>query len=93
MRCRAHDSCRTYHRSHTMSALPPAPDIPYAFLVDQSIAGMYVIQDERFQYVNATWAARHPPQRFTVPADTRESIWQTARSTSGCTACRTPIGT
>ena len=40
-----------------MSALPPAPDIPYAFLVDQSIAGMYVIQDERFQYVNATWAA------------------------------------
>lgn len=32
-------------------------DIPYAFLVDQSIAGMYVIQDERFQYVNATWAA------------------------------------
>jgi PAS domain S-box-containing protein len=33
------------------------PDIPYAFLVEQSIAGMYVIQDEHFQYANATWAA------------------------------------
>jgi len=34
-----------------------APDIPYAFLVEQSIAGMYVIQDDHFQYANATWAA------------------------------------
>jgi len=38
-----------------VSAAPP--DIPYAFLVEQSIAGMYVIQDDHFQYANATWAA------------------------------------
>ena len=39
------------------SSSPSTPDIPYAFLVEQSLAGMYVIQDECFQYANATWAA------------------------------------
>jgi len=49
--------------SHTAPPVPPPssssapPDIPYAFLVEQSLAGMYVIQDEVFQYANATWAA------------------------------------
>jgi two-component system sensor histidine kinase UhpB len=40
----------------TPSPTPP-PNIPYAFLVEQSLAGMYVIQDLTFQYANATWAA------------------------------------
>ncbi|NJD24784.1 MAG: PAS domain S-box protein [Betaproteobacteria bacterium] len=34
-----------------------APDIPFRGIVEQSLAGMYVIQDEVFQYVNATFAA------------------------------------
>ena len=33
-----------------------APDIPFRGIVEQSLAGMYVIQDEVFQYVNATFA-------------------------------------
>lgn len=33
------------------------PDIPFRGLVEQSLAGIYVIQDEIFQYVNATFAA------------------------------------
>ncbi|MEO8838371.1 MAG: PAS domain-containing sensor histidine kinase [Herbaspirillum sp.] len=33
------------------------PDIPFRALVEQSIAGIYVIQDECFVYVNATYAA------------------------------------
>jgi two-component system sensor histidine kinase UhpB len=42
-----------------LSSRPPSspPDIPFAFLVEQSLAGMYVIQDECFQYANATWAS------------------------------------
>jgi len=35
---------------------PLPTDIPYQGLVEQSLAGMYVIQDEVFQYVNATFA-------------------------------------
>jgi PAS domain S-box-containing protein len=31
-------------------------DIPFRGLVEQSLAGMYVIQDEIYQYVNATYA-------------------------------------
>lgn len=31
-------------------------DIPFRGIVEQSLAGMYVIQDEIFQYVNATFA-------------------------------------
>ena len=31
-------------------------DIPFRGLVEQSLAGMYVIQDEVYQYVNATYA-------------------------------------
>ena len=33
------------------------PDIPFRGIVEQSLAGMYVIQDEVFQYVNVTFAA------------------------------------
>jgi len=33
------------------------PDIPYAAIVEQSLAGVYVLQDECFQYANATFAA------------------------------------
>ncbi|WP_418647920.1 PAS domain-containing sensor histidine kinase [Thauera butanivorans] len=32
-------------------------DIPFRGIVEQSLAGMYVIQDELFQYVNATFAS------------------------------------
>ncbi|HJV59564.1 MAG TPA: PAS domain S-box protein [Albitalea sp.] len=33
------------------------PDIPFHAIVEQSLAGIYVIQDECFAYSNATWAA------------------------------------
>jgi PAS domain S-box-containing protein len=33
------------------------PDIPFHAIVEQSVAGIYVIQDERFAYANSTWAA------------------------------------
>lgn len=32
-------------------------EIPFRGIVEQSLAGMYIIQDEVFQYVNATFAA------------------------------------
>jgi PAS domain S-box-containing protein len=34
-----------------------APDIPFQAIIEQSLAGIYVMQDERFVYSNATWAA------------------------------------
>ena len=36
---------------------PELPGIPYQAIVEQAIAGVYVLQDERFAYCNATWAA------------------------------------
>lgn len=37
---------------------PPADeDFPFHAIVEQSLAGIYVLQDECFQYANATWAA------------------------------------
>jgi len=35
---------------------PSFPDIPYRAIVEQSLAGIYVLQDECFQYVNSTFA-------------------------------------
>ncbi len=37
---------------------PPAepPDLPFQAIIEQSLAGIYVMQDERFVYSNATWA-------------------------------------
>lgn len=32
-------------------------DLPFRGIVEQSLAGIYVIQDEVFEYVNATFAA------------------------------------
>jgi PAS domain S-box-containing protein len=32
------------------------PDIPFPTIVEQMVAGIYVIQDDRFVYCNATWA-------------------------------------
>ena len=32
------------------------PDIPFDTIVEQMVAGIYVIQDDRFVYCNATWA-------------------------------------
>jgi two-component system sensor histidine kinase UhpB len=32
-------------------------DVPFNAIVEQSVAGIYVLQDERFVYVNTTWAA------------------------------------
>ena len=32
------------------------PDIPFRAIVEQSLAGIYILQDECFAYVNATWA-------------------------------------
>lgn len=34
----------------------PSLDIPFRGIVEQSLAGIYVIQDEVFQYANATFA-------------------------------------
>mgnify|MGYP001424741812 CR=1 FL=1 len=35
---------------------PSCPDIPYQAIVEQSLAGIYVLQNECYQYVNATFA-------------------------------------
>ena len=32
------------------------PDIDFQAIIEQSLAGIYVMQDERFVYSNATWA-------------------------------------
>jgi PAS domain S-box-containing protein len=32
-------------------------DMPFEAIVEQSVAGIYVIQDDHFVYANATWAA------------------------------------
>ncbi len=32
------------------------PDIPFQAIIEQSLAGIYVMQDERFVYSNSTWA-------------------------------------
>ncbi|MGY4827110.1 sensor histidine kinase [Sphaerotilaceae bacterium SBD11-9] len=33
------------------------PEMPFDAIVEQSVAGIYVIQDDHFVYANATWAA------------------------------------
>lgn len=33
-----------------------SPDIPYRAIVEQAVAGVYVMQDERFAYCNDKWA-------------------------------------
>lgn len=38
------------------NAAPATADFPFQAIVEQSLAGIYVLQDERFQYVNSTWA-------------------------------------
>lgn len=35
----------------------PMLDIPFQAFIEQSLAGVYIMQDERFCYSNATWAA------------------------------------
>ncbi|HJW12435.1 MAG TPA: PAS domain-containing sensor histidine kinase [Albitalea sp.] len=40
----------------TDSHSPALADIPFDAIVEQSVAGIYVIQDECFAYANATWA-------------------------------------
>ena len=44
----------------------PLRDIPFRGIVEQSLVGMYVIQDEVFRYVNATFAemAGYTPQEM-----------------------------
>ena len=37
-------------------AHPTLPDMPFHAIVEQSVAGIYVIQDECFAYANVTWA-------------------------------------
>jgi len=59
------------------------PDIPFRAIVEQSLAGIYVLQDECFVYVNTTFAAMlgYTPQEMTgyslrtvVPADFRDQV-------------------
>ena len=61
-----------------VSKADDVPDIPYQAIVEQTIVGVYVLQDERFCYVNQTWASMfgRTPQEMTgmqlqdlVPAD------------------------
>ncbi|MDP9604612.1 UNVERIFIED_ORG: PAS domain S-box-containing protein [Variovorax paradoxus] len=40
-----------------MAQDPPLPDIPFHAIVEQSLAGIYILQDECFAYANSTWAA------------------------------------
>ncbi len=42
-----------------MHDVPDSPfaDIPFQAIIEQSLAGIYIMQDERFVYSNATWAA------------------------------------
>lgn len=40
-----------------MPGMPDIPDIPYQAIIAQSLAGIYVLQDECFCYANATFAA------------------------------------
>jgi PAS domain S-box-containing protein len=76
----------------------PAPDfdissIPFRGLVEQALAGVYIIQDEVFQYANATWAAMtgHTPEqligqpvsRFVPPDDAEEVSARYHRRVSG----------
>ena len=44
--------------AHPMTDPAPErlPDIPFDTIVEQMVAGIYVIQDDRFVYCNATWA-------------------------------------
>jgi len=43
------------------------PDIPFPAIVEQSLAGIYILQDECFQYVNATFAGMlgYSPEEMT----------------------------
>lgn len=41
----------------TSEPSPEVPDIPYQAIIEQSLAGIYVLQDEIFCYANATFAA------------------------------------
>lgn len=34
-----------------------APDTPFQAIIEQALAGIYIMQDERFVYCNETWAA------------------------------------
>jgi len=44
--------------THDMSqSQDPLLDIPFQAIIEQSLAGVYIMQDERFCYSNATWAA------------------------------------
>ena len=70
-------------------------DIPFRGIVAQSLAGMYVIQDEVFQYVNATFAGMlgYTPEEMTgmhlrqavVPALQDEAVANYHRRVSGQT--------
>ncbi|TSD60786.1 PAS domain S-box protein [Variovorax sp. KBS0712] len=41
----------------TAPARESLQDMPFDTIVEQAVAGIYVIQDDRFVYCNATWAA------------------------------------
>ncbi|MBI1891784.1 MAG: PAS domain S-box protein [Burkholderiales bacterium] len=61
------------------------PEIPFRGLVEQSLAGLYIIQDELFQYVNPRFAemfgftqqemASQPVENFIAPQD-RQTVSQ-----------------
>lgn len=56
----------------SMSDLTRLPAIPFDTIVEQSVAGIYVIQDDRFVYANAHWAAiagYTPDEMLGMPLD------------------------
>ncbi len=59
-----------------------APEIPFRGLVEQSLVGLYIIQDGMFQYVNPRWAAMfgHTQQEM-APAPVGDFIAPEDRAT------------
>src|SRR5262245_55641581 len=47
------------HQNRRMAFAPrdDALDVPFQAIIEQALAGIYVLQDERFVYCNETWAA------------------------------------
>lgn len=76
------------------NARPEAdPEIPFRGLVEQSLVGLYIIQDGLFQYVNPRWAAmfgrmqqemaERPVADFITPEDRATVVGNLERRISG----------
>ncbi|HWK90543.1 MAG TPA: histidine kinase dimerization/phospho-acceptor domain-containing protein, partial [Longimicrobium sp.] len=57
-------------------SIRPAAERMFIALVEQSLAGIYVIQDDHFRYVNPCFARmlNHPPEHFREPVPVAEFV-------------------